>query len=92
MLYKWLNIGKRRKKLINKIIALDSNRSLEQLSKWKVSNLERKLFFLEHYPNRCGRRCDASSPVKVDARIDELIKKAKDDEIWDETPKKGNWL
>lgn len=91
MLDKWLNIGKRRQKLINKIIALDSSRSLEQLSKWSKHNLERELFFLENYPNRYVSRKTVSVST-VDDRIDDLIRKAKEEEIWVDNPVKGKWL
>ncbi len=50
MLDKWVKIGKRRKRLIEKIIALDSRRSIEQLSRWSIENLERELSLLKRYP------------------------------------------
>lgn len=89
MLETWISIGKKRRKLINQIIALDSSRSLEQLSKWHKHNLEKELFLLEHYPTRYRT---SNGITVVDDRIDALIKKAKDDGIWDENPVKGKWV
>ena len=93
MLQDWIKIGKRRQKLIDKIIALDSSRSLQQLSKWPVHNLEKELFFLEYYPNRYIHRSQylESSP-EVSRRIDILIKKAKKDKMWENNPKEGKWV
>ncbi len=90
MLNNWLEIGKRRRKLIEKIIALDSSRTIKQLSKWLVHNLERELFFLENYPTIY--RQNHSISISIDDRIDELIKKAKDNGMWNENPVKGKWV
>ncbi|KKM92756.1 hypothetical protein LCGC14_1215280 [marine sediment metagenome] len=96
MLEDWIKIGKRRRKLIDKLIALDSRRSLEQLSKWTVSNLERELFLFEHCPNYIPtiyiQDNNKYLSVKNDERITRLINHAKANNIWDECPKKGKWV
>lgn len=92
MLDKWLNIGKRRRKLIDRIIALDNkNRhSKERLSYDSAETLQLKLSWLQQ--DKTQDRPSVKSVVAFDNRIDDLIKKAKADGMWDNNPKKGKWL
>lgn len=91
MLENWIKIGKRRKKLINKIIALDSKNkhTIERLSSDNIETLQLKLFWLQQTPTRCQQQFVNKA---TNDHIEKLIKRAKDDGIWDENPKEGKWV